>query len=168
MRKTLAWGGVLFLCAILQTSLFAPLMPFGAVPDLMLATTLAIAIFDSERAGAIAGIAAGVIIGALGSTGFNALPLVYMLCGYLCGIWSTMSLSANLPSWFVYILTGAAVRAAVTLISVSLSYTDYSLITVAVTVLLPDFIATLLFSPIVYFFVRRIARLFNRRLRMPD
>lgn len=29
MRKILAWGGVLFLCAILQTSLFAPLMPFG-------------------------------------------------------------------------------------------------------------------------------------------
>lgn len=168
IRKILVWGVVLFLCAILQTTVFAPLMPWGAVPDLMLAATTAIAIFDSERAGAVAGIAAGVMIGALGGTGFNALPLVYMLCGYLFGIWSTMSLSANLPSWFVYILTGAAVRAAVTLISVSLSYTAYSLLTVAATVLLPDFAATVLFSLIIYFPLRRIAQLFNRRLRMPE
>lgn len=171
LRKTLIWGVTLFLFAILQTSLVARIaeaIPHGAVPDLLLAAVVAIAIFDGERTGAVAGIAAGFFAGALGGTGLNLLPVCYMLCAYTCGIWSTMSLSANFPSWCVYMLASGAARAAVTLVGIALTYTGYALIPAAAEVLLPEFIATLLLSPLVYFPVRRIALLFNRRLKIPE
>ncbi len=171
LRKTLVWGGVLFLVAVLQTSLVARIaqaLPRGAVPDLLLAAVVAIAIFDGERTGAVAGIAAGFLAGALGGTGVNLLPLCYMLCAYVCGIWSTMSLSANFASWCVYMPAAGVARAAVTLVEVALTYTDYGLADVAVRVLAPEFAATLLLSPVVYVAVRRVATLFNRRLRIPE
>ena len=171
LRKTLIWGGVLFLLAMLQTGLCARVaaaFPYGATPDLLLAAVVAIAIFDGERTGAVAGIAAGFLAGALGGTGFNLLPLCYMLCAYVCGAWSTMSLSANFASWCVYMPTSAAARALVSLVTVALTYGDYTLTAVANRVLFPEFAATLLVSPVIYFVMRRVATLFNRRLRMME
>jgi len=171
LRKTLIWGVVLFAAAVVQTGLAARLaqaLPHGATPDLLLAAVVAIAIFDGERTGAVAGIAAGFLAGALGGTGLNLLPLCYMLCAYTCGIWSTMSLSANFASWCVYMLAAGVARAAVTLVGVALTYTDYALTEVAIRVLAPEFAATLLLSPVIYFAVRRVATLFNRRLRIPE
>ncbi|MBR7185656.1 MAG: hypothetical protein IKD37_08640 [Clostridia bacterium] len=171
VRRLVIWGGVLFAAAILQTSLLARLaqaIPYGAVPDLLLAATVAVAIFDGERTGALAGIAAGIFAGALGGTGINLLPVAYMLCGYVCGIWSTMSLSSNFPSWCVYMLTTGLARAAVTLVTIALSYPDYTLLDVAAHILLPEYAATLLFSVLIYFPVRRIAQSVNRRLRIPE
>ncbi len=171
IRKTIVWGVVLFLLAVFQTSFcsrVAAAIPHGAVPDLMLAAVIAIAIFDSERAGALAGIAAGFLIGALGGTGLNFLPLVYFLCGYVCGIWSTMSLSANFPSWCIYMPAGGAVRGIATLVGIAYSYADYSFFAVLRQRMLPEFFITLLVSPLVYFLVRRTALYFNRRLKIPD
>ncbi len=171
IRKTTVWGVLLFLLAVVQTGFFARLaliFPYGAVPDLMLAAVIAIAIFDSERAGAIAGIAAGVIIGALGGTGLNLLPIVYLLCGYVCGIWSTMSLSANFPSWCVYMLAGGIARGIATLVEIAFSYADYDFFAVLRQTLFPEFTATVLLSPLIYLLVRRVALFFNRRLKIPD
>ena len=171
VRKIIVWGVTLFAAAVLQTSFFARLalaIPYGAVPDLVLAVIVAIAIFDSERTGAIAGIAAGFLVSALGGTGFTLLPLVYMLCGYICGVWSTMGLSANFASWCVYMAAVGVARALTTLISVALSYPDCSLIAVLTTALIPEFLATLLVSPLAYFSVRRVALRFNRRLKIPE
>ena len=171
LRRVLIWGGVLFAAAVLQTSLCARLaqtLPHGGTPDLLLAASIAIAIFDGERTGAVAGIAAGFLAGALGGTGLNLLPLCYMLCAYTCGVWSTMSLSANFASWCVYMVAAGVIRAAVTLFTVALNYPAYALTDVAVQVLAPEFAATLLLSPLVYFAVRRVAMLFNRRLRIPE
>ncbi|MBR6708703.1 MAG: hypothetical protein IKL84_03395 [Clostridia bacterium] len=166
IRKILVWGGVLFLCAILQTSALSFLREYNARPDLMLAAVIAIAIFDSPHAGAIAGIAAGVIIGALGGVGLNLYPLFYMLCGCLFGIWSTHSLSANFPSWLIYMLVGGIGRAVITLIELDAAYAVYSLLDVVPGVVVPEFCATVLISPLLYLLLRRTALLFNRRLRM--
>ncbi|MBQ3125675.1 MAG: hypothetical protein IJC15_01275 [Clostridia bacterium] len=166
IRRVLVWGGVLFLCAILQTTLFSFLRGVHARPDLMLAAVVAIAIFDSPRAGGVAGIAAGVIIGALGGVGLNLLPLFYMLCGCFFGVWSTHSLSANFPSWLIYMLVGCCGRAIMTLIHLDAVYPVYSLLDVVPGILVPEFLATLLVSPLLYLTLRRAALLFNRRLRM--
>ncbi len=171
LRKIAVWGVALFAFAVLQTSLFARLaeaIPHGAVPDLLLAASVAIAIFDSEKAGAVAGVAAGFLAGALGGVGFNLLPLCYLLCAYVCGIWSTMSLSANLPSWLVYMLASGVIRAINSLVSVAVVYPDYSLLAVAKTLLLPEFIATFACSLLVYFPLKRVALLCNRRLKIPE
>lgn len=171
LRKIAVWGVALFFLAVLQTSLFArvaEVIPRGAVPDLLLAASVAIAIFDSERTGAIAGIAAGFLAGALGGVGFSLLPLCYMLCAYVCGIWSTMSLSANLPSWIVYMLASGVARAIVSLVHVAVVYGDYRLSAVVGTVLLPEFFSTLVCSFLVYFPLKRLALLCNRRLKIPE
>lgn len=168
LRKSLVWGGMLFLAALLQTTLFARITPFGAVPDLMLPAVLAIAVFDGERVGAVAGIAAGIIIGALGGTGLNLLPLFYMLCAYLVGIWATVGLSANFPSFVVYILACAAARSVVTLLAVDSAYTSYSLLDVFPQLIAPEFAATVVCAPLLYLPFRRVALLFNRRLKLPE
>ncbi|MBQ2767233.1 MAG: hypothetical protein IJF49_04045 [Clostridia bacterium] len=168
IRKILAWVGMLFAVAILQTTVFVRIAPFGVVPDLMLPAVLAIAIFDSERTGAVAGIAAGVMIGALGGTGVNLLPLFYMLCAYLVGIWATIGLSANFPSFLVYMLSSAGARMVITLLAVDRIYASYSLLDVFPQLLFPEFAATMLCAPLLYLPFRRVALLFNRRLKLPD
>ena len=72
--------------ALLQTTIFSTLRPFGSIPDIMISFVIAVSVTEGERWGAVWGIIAAVIIEALGVSDYTLLPLLYMPVGYVGGI----------------------------------------------------------------------------------
>lgn len=79
-------GVILIFLALLQTTLFSTLKPFGSVPDLMLSFTLALSVTEGRRWGAVWGIVAAVVIESLNVPSVYLLHLLYMPVGYFGGV----------------------------------------------------------------------------------
>lgn len=95
---------VMIFLALLQTTLFSTIRPFGAIPDLMLSFVLALSVTEGRRWGAVWGIVAAVVIESLSVPDVYLMPLLYMLTGYFGGVICRHYLSES-----------AAVRAILTL-----------------------------------------------------
>jgi rod shape-determining protein MreD len=76
---------LLFVAAIAQVSIFAQLSVFGAAPDLLLVTLVAVALLRGSIAGAVGGFLAGLLVdtASLGVLGLTSLVLT--LAGYWIG-----------------------------------------------------------------------------------
>lgn len=76
---------LLFVAAIAQVSIFSEVHVFGAVPDLLLVTLVALALLRGSVAGAVGGFFAGLLVdtATLGTLGLTALVLT--LAGYWIG-----------------------------------------------------------------------------------
>ena len=76
---------LLFAAAIVQVSMFSQLHVYGAAPDVLLVTLVAVALLRGSLAGAIAGFFAGLVVdtATLGTLGLTSLVLT--LAGYWIG-----------------------------------------------------------------------------------
>lgn len=74
------------LVASIQSGFFTVLRPFGTVPDLCLAFTVALGLTFGSRFGSVFGVAAGFFIDALSAEGLSLKILLYLVCGALSGI----------------------------------------------------------------------------------
>ena len=161
--KFILTESALFLTVIvLQTTLFARIRVFGAVPDLSYATLILIAYFCGREVGAVTGIAAGFAVDALGSVGISLLPILYLLCGYVFGHYT----GAIQPKRFTAFLTvlGAAipVRTVITFIYICINYSTIHILELTVRTLLPEAAGTLLAALVLYYPVKMICKFMNR------
>lgn len=163
--KSLVYGLYLVFVAALQTTVFTRFNFFGSVPDLMLTSVIVISMFEGERWGAAAGIFAGYIIDAVGSTGLSLMPLVYMLFGYICGVLTINFLTNSLPVWGLYMIAAAIGRGIVSLIYILALYTYYPLNEAFAEIIIPEMVSTLVFSILTYGAVRLISKPFRKRRR---
>jgi rod shape-determining protein MreD len=78
-------AALLFVAAIAQVSIFAQLHVFGAVPDLLLVSLVAVALLRGSIVGAVGGFFAGLLVdtASLGTLGLTSLVLT--LAGYWIG-----------------------------------------------------------------------------------
>ena len=147
---------------VLQTTLFARIRVFGAVPDLAYATLILIAYFCGREVGAVTGIAAGFAVDALGSVGISLLPVMYLFCGYVCGHFTR----AVQPKRFTAFLTvlGAAipVRTVITFIYICINYNTIHILELTVHNLLPEAAGTLLAALVLYYPVKMACKFMNR------
>ncbi len=76
---------LLFVASIAQVSIFSEMRVFGAVPDLLLVTLVAVALLRGSVVGAVGGFFAGLLVdtAALGTLGLTSLVLT--LAGYWIG-----------------------------------------------------------------------------------
>ena len=76
---------LLFVAAIAQVSIFSQLHVYGAVPDLLLVTLVALSLLRGSVAGAVGGFFAGLLVdtATLGTLGLTSLVLT--LAGYWIG-----------------------------------------------------------------------------------
>jgi cell shape-determining protein MreD len=108
VRRVVIYGIMLFLLVMVQTSLpFIPLFE-GALPNLVLAAVAAVGFFDSERSGAVSGIAAGLCLDALGSAALCLMPIAGFVAGYFSGLAAGKILPRN-PMPFTVCLAGVSV-----------------------------------------------------------
>lgn len=153
-----AFLALIFICSVMQTTC---LSFFGKAPALTLALICAIGFIAGERMGAIFGIAGGVIVDILGSTGFSFSPVIYMLCGYFCGALVGWFLSQNLPSFMVYGAIAGVLREIFTFAYFILFSKEFSLLDVFANVIVPEYLAYLICILPAYFAVLAIFSLFK-------
>ena len=138
--------------ALMQTTFFSRFKPFGAIPDLMFALTVAIAFSEGEKWGGVCGIASAVIIDSLTNVGFSLLPILYMLAGVLCG-YLVRDFFSNTALPRVAVITRFTFgRSVVTLIS-AVTVTDAPISSVILDMIIPEYFSTVLMSAPVYLVV---------------
>ena len=135
--------------AMLQTTVFARFKPFGAVPDLMFALTVAIAFSEGEKWGGLCGIIAAVVIDALGSVGISVLPILYMAEGVLCGYLVRDFFSNTALPRIAVITLFTVFRSVVTLI-MSTIMVDAPITDIIFDIVIPEYFSTVLMSAPVY------------------
>ncbi len=145
--------------ALLQTTLFARFRPFGAVPDLLLPLVVAIAMTAREKWGAVSGIVAAFLIESLGGAAVTILALLYMPVGYICGLLTVYYFRDGLAVRALYTVVTALAKALFNLVILAMSMPSVSLPQAFWYVLIPEFLATVLFAFLPHVAVRYAFRL---------
>lgn len=151
----------LCLLAAMQTTvlskIFLPFIPSGR-PSLCLLFTLAAGYRFGEREGGTCGLMAGMITECVNMEplfgGIMILPLIYCLFGYISGALSQRLLAGNLPSFMIYAMVGAFLEEGCRLILTMITIKSFPPINYFLGGLLPAWIVTVLFSPLIYLMVK--------------
>lgn len=144
--KGLVIGGLILVFAMLQTTVFSKLRPFGATPDLMLPLVIAVGITEGERWGGVTGVAAAFLIDCLGSAGLTLLPLLYVPCGFAAGVLGTYYLRDSFVIRAIFTVASGVLRAAVTAVYIAVTYKSPDASLAVRTVIAPEFLSTLVFA----------------------
>ena len=151
-----------FTVIILQTTFFARVRLFGAVPDLCFVTLILVSYFCGREVGAITGIAAGFAVEALGSTGISILPVIYLFCGYVCGHFTRAILPKRFTAYLTVLAAAIPVRMAITFVYVCINYSTIHLLDILSHMILPEAAVTFLFALILYYPVKLICKFMNQ------
>ncbi len=144
--KGLICAFLLIIFSLTQTTLFTRFRPFGAVPDLILPLTVAVAMVLREKWGAVFGLISAFIIESLGGSSFTILPILYVLTGYIVGICSIYYFRDSVAVRIIYTLFTSAARAAFTLITLFATVGNLDLLYAFTAVLIPEFAANTVFA----------------------
>lgn len=136
---------------------------FGSVPSLCFCAVCAIGFIFGERSGAIFGLIGGIIIDSLGFSGFSLSPILFTLCGYLCGRLVGWFLSMNLPSFAVYCAVAGVIKEIFSLIYLGLVSTEFRIPTIIKNIILPDYFAFAVCILPIYYATLGIFYLFRER-----
>ncbi len=151
---------LLVLFALLETTLFTRIQPLGATPDLMLALTIAVAVTEKEKWGAVFGLASGFVVESL-SSHTTGLPLLFTLVGFTAGVLTTEYFRDSAATRALFTAVAALVRAVVTVVTIS-AITDASLPAILIQAAFPEFLGTVLFSPIPHVAAKLSLHYFNK------
>ena len=155
-------GAAMILLALLQTTVFTQLPPFGAVPDLMLSFVIATAVSEGEKWGAAVALISALVISSLGTVGATVLPIVYLICAYLAGILSRYYLRQNALIRLMYQVAAGFVSGIGTLIMISATSEGFTIPQVMMHTIIPEYFSTLILSPFVHIIVYLALRSFHR------
>ena len=160
--NTVTIGLLLIICASLQVSLFGRFKLFGAIPALMLCIVLCIAFFRGKYAGCITGIAAGVLIEAIGIHGISLLPVIYMIFGYVVGHYSRVISPRHYTVYLIYLACGLGLRCFVTFGYACLTYEYINLPQILICAVLPELLGTAIIGCALYYPIKLLCKLLDK------
>lgn len=149
-RSILTLGGLLLAACVVQVSVLSRWRLFGVVPDLCFATVLCVAYFCGKETGAVTGIAGGFLIEAMGSQGIALLPVVYLICGYVCGYFTRAILPRRFTAFLFVLGAALPVRALTTVIYASVLWQSLNLPSLLLRTVLPELFTTAVCACAVY------------------
>lgn len=152
---------LLFVAAVVQVSIFSQLHIFGAVPDFLLVTLVAVALLRGSVAGAVGGFFAGLIVdtASLGTLGLTSLVLT--LAGFWVGRYgeTTGRDRAHAPFLSIAVFT---VLYQLGLLVVHFVLGESAPAGAVVRSLLPAIVLNLIVTGPIYWLVRRLLRSVER------
>ncbi len=152
---------LVFFC-LLQTTLFTKFRPFGAVPDLILPLTVAFALSEKEKWGAVLGLVGAVVIESLGGSTVTLMPVLYTFTGYICGILAVNFFRDSVATRALFTLVTTAVKVCFTLAALFATVGDATLLTALRICALPEFLACVVFAPLPHAAVKLALHRFNK------
>lgn len=162
VMKAVVCGLLIVFFALIQTTLFTKFRLFGVVPDLMLPLVIAISMTEHEKWGAICGIVAAFVIDSLGSTGLSILPILYMLCGYICGVLTVHYFRDSILVRGLYTLVSSGARAVFSLIIIFATQGNVTILPVLTEAVIPELFVNIIFAALPHVAAKICLRRFNR------
>ena len=133
----------------IQTGFFAALPIFGTAPDLNLVFVSAVAMKWGAKKGTVAGLSAGIVMSAL-SPGSHLSLIFYFALGVAIGVLFEASSRGRLLTFLITVGAAALLRMSVTFFELCLFVPTFGFTAALTKLILPNFAATLLFSPLLY------------------
>jgi rod shape-determining protein MreD len=160
--KTVIYSACIFILLVLGAFLqIGGIELFGAAPAITLALVCAVGFIFGDKYGAIFAIFAGALIDILSSAGFSLIPVMYFICGYLCGKLRGVILRVNFPSFLVFATLAGVIREIFTLIYFALHSKSFELSKLIIELLIPEYFAYIVCVIPAYFAVLAIYLLFK-------
>lgn len=161
--KSASYGVLLFIFAVAQVTFFTKINILGATPDILLASIVALAMFEEHKVSTICGIIAGFFYYALG--GFT-LPL-YMIFSFFCGyvLWgvSAHAFGKNYPSFLALSALTFLAKALYNVLEASFLANSFNVFNVITKTVIPEFISSMLFCSIPYILLVLPINLLNKK-----
>lgn len=161
IRYTLLIGLLLITVASMQVSLLSRFRIFSSSADLMLCTVVCLAFLGGRHTGAIAGIAGGFLIEAMGSSGLMLLPLFYLFLGYVVGHYSR-AMEKRYTAYLMYLGIALVYRAAITVFYTCITYQNVNLPDILLRILLPEMLLSAIAGCAIYFPILLLLRRLNK------
>lgn len=153
IRRIVVFGLIGFFLCILQCSFFSRLKPFGATPDVVLGSILAISMLDGKKSAAVYAVGTGYFIDAIGANPPSLSPVFYLLAVVALGFISDKMMPRFL-SFTAVMLPAVFLRAIFTIISLCITLGAFPPPLYFTAVILPEMLSTFIFCLPVYFSVK--------------
>lgn len=153
------------LTASAQSGFFSQLRPFGTVPDLCLAFTVALGMMFGSRFGAVFGVASGFFIDALSADGLSVKIILYLVCGALSGLFTVTEFRPIKDIWryVAFLLSACAAKQLLLVMWVVLTAPFIDMAQIVVELILSELICTAVFSIPVYFISAGVFAVYTRK-----
>lgn len=161
-KHALIYGAVIFILAILQTTVFSRYRILSSVPELTLSAVVAIAFFENEYYASLFGLFGGLVVESLGYPGSFMLPLIYLLIGTGCALICKKVLSHSFASFGILSAAALLVRSMYWLAVCLFGSKQLSFIGVFLFSVMPEFIVSLALSPIIFLIIRTVHRILQK------
>ena len=153
LRRIIIFGLIGFFLCILQCSFFSKLKPFGATPDILIGSILAISMLDNNRCAAVYAVGTGYFIDAIGATPPSLSPIFYLLAVAVLGLISD-KIMPRFVSFSALMLPAVCMRAIFTFINLWISLGTFPPTVYITAVILPEMLSTFIFCLPVYFAIK--------------
>ena len=160
--KYLAIFAAVFFTAIIQTGFFLDFRPLGVSPDLCLALCETVSLKWGAKKGAIVGIMSGFCLDAFSEVGLSPLIPFYFLLSVAIGLFAEGKNAKGFVFFAAAASLSATLRALLIFFEICLSAPSFSASGVFVQLILPHFLVTLLFSPLLYLATLTTEKLFGK------
>ncbi len=147
---------VIIFTALLQCSGITFL---GVIPNIAFSLVCSIGFIMGERYGAIFGLCGGMLISILGSSGISSAPVLFTLCGYLCGVLPNVFFSRNFVSFLIYIPIMWAIHTIFTLVFYIMLSASYEIWGIIARKMIPELISCIICMVTAYGIVKLIYKL---------
>lgn len=158
IKRIIIYGITFFILGVAQCSFFNELSFLSATPNIILGAVAAVSLIDSQRSAAVCGIAAGFLIDALGGTGISISPVALLCVALLCSEIAKKILPTFI-SWLILLIPASIVGSVFTLVNIFLLVGKLQVSAILKSILLPEFILTVIFSIPLFFIIKLCVRL---------
>ncbi|MBO5716247.1 MAG: hypothetical protein J6S23_07660 [Clostridia bacterium] len=165
LYKCALYSVALFLVGVLQVTFFAKINVLDASPDLLLGAVTTLALYEDSKVSSICGIISGFLYCALGGFAIPFYIVFSFLAAYALWIIRENGLSKRHSSFLIMAILAFGAKALFNVAELSLSAQNFNLIGTLYRIIIPEFISSMLFSPISYMMFFALTRIFYKSNR---
>ena len=153
LRRLFVYAALFFFLGIAQCSFFSALKPFGSTPDVVLGGLCAVIMLDNKRAAAVAAVAAGYFVDAIGAVPPSFSPLYYLIAVAILG-YVADKMMPRFISYAVLMLAASVPLTIYTVIGIRISAGALPAFPVLALTVLSTCVSTAVFCLPLYFLVK--------------
>lgn len=162
LYKCALYSVAFFFIGILQVTFFTKINVFNATPDLLLAGVAALCLYEDGKVASVCGIISGFFYCALGGFSIPFYIVFSFLAAYALWIIRENGLPKKHSSFLIMAILAFGAKAFFNIAELTLSAASVNLIETIYSVIVPEFISSMLFSPTSYVLFFALTRIFYK------
>ena len=162
LYKCALYGTMFFIVGILQVTFFSKINLFGASPDLLLAAVATLSLHEDVKVASICGIISGFLYCTFGGFSIPFYIVFSFLSAYTLCIIRENGLPKKHSSFLLLSVLAFGAKAFYNVAELSLSAGSFNLLSSLSRVIVPEFISSMIFSPLPYILIYTLTRIFHK------